>query len=110
MIDIRITGVHYSVSAKVNAYITDKLSHLDRFHPGLQRLHVTAQEAAKHGFRIDVDMHLPNHKEVVAHHIAETIYAALDGVVDKCTKQLVKIHEKEQAKERGKSDRQRLRA
>lgn len=110
MLDIQITGVHYSVSAKVSAYINDKLIHLDRFHPGLQTIHVTVQEAAKFGFRVDVDMHLPNHKDVIAHHEAETVYAALDGVVDKCSKQLVKIHEKEQAKDRGASDRHRVRA
>lgn len=110
MLDIQITGVRYSVSEKVNLYIKDKLGNLDRFHPGLQVIHVTVQEAAKHGFRIDVDMHLPNHKDVIAHHDAETVYAALDGVVDKCSKQLVKIHEKEQAKDRGSSDRHRVRA
>lgn len=110
MLDIQISGIHYNVSAKASAYITEKLSHLDRFHPGLLNIQVTAQEEAKHGFRIDVEMHLTNHKEVVAHHSAETIYAALDGVVDKCSKQLVKIHEKEQARGRGRSDRHRVRA
>lgn len=110
MLEIKITGVHYSVSAKVREYASEKFAHHDRFHPDIQSCQMTIREAANFGFRVDVTMHLPHHKEVVAHVEAETVYAAIDGVVDKAAKQLVKIHEKEQSKNRQHSDRHRLRA
>ena len=95
MVDIQITGVRYDISDKLRGYISDKFGGLNRYHSGLKRLHVTIHEAEKHGFRVDVDMHLPNHHEVAAHNNDETIYAALDGLKDKCTSQLHKIHDKE---------------
>ena len=96
MVDIHITGVHYQVSDKVKTYIHDKLGGLSRFHTGLQKVHVTIHEAAKHGYRVDVDMHLPHGKDVIAHDSEETVYSAIDMVSDKCAAQLRKIHGREQ--------------
>jgi ribosomal subunit interface protein len=103
MVAIHITGVHYRVSDKVRDYITDKLGSLKKFHPRLSSLHVTIHEAEKHGFRVDVDMHLPSGKDVVAHVNGETIYAAVDGAAARCAAQLRKIHDR-------MSEPQRLRA
>jgi ribosomal subunit interface protein len=95
MVDIHISGVHFQVSDRVKQHITDKLGGLSRFHSGLKKLHVTIHEAEKFGYRVDVDMHLPNGKHVVAHDNEETIYSAIDMVTDKCASQLRRIHEKE---------------
>ncbi|TVR13823.1 MAG: ribosome-associated translation inhibitor RaiA [Planctomycetota bacterium] len=110
MLAMKITGIHYSVSAKVREYALEKFANHDRFHPDIQFCQMTIREAANFGYRVDVSMGLPHHKEVVAHCEAETVYAGIDGVVDKAAKQLVKIHEKEQAKHRNQSDRHRIRA
>jgi ribosomal subunit interface protein len=72
--------------------VQEKLGSLARFHGGLSKIHVTIHEAEKHGFRIDVDMHLPNGKDVIAHDNEETVYAAIDVVAEKCATQLRKIH------------------
>jgi putative sigma-54 modulation protein len=94
-VDIQISGIHFQVSDRVKTHITEKLSHLGRFHHGLSKLHVTIHQAEKFGYRVDVDMHLPNGKHVVAHDNEETIYAAIDMVSDKCASQLRRIHEKQ---------------
>ena len=96
MVDIHITGVHYQVSDKVKTYIQTKLGSLNRFHSGLQTVHVTIHEAEKSTFRVDVDMHLPHGKDVIAHDKEATIYGAIDVVTDKCAAQLRKIHGREQ--------------
>ncbi|NRA38845.1 MAG: ribosome-associated translation inhibitor RaiA [Planctomycetes bacterium] len=95
MVDITVTGVHYNVSEKVRNYVTEKLSNLGRFHTGLQRLHVNIQEGEKHGFRVDVEMHLPSNHDMAAHSSEETIYASVDNVWDKCSKQLRRLHSKQ---------------
>jgi ribosomal subunit interface protein len=95
MVDIQISGVHFQVSDRVKQHITDKLGHLERFHTGVSKLHVTIHEAEKFGFRVDVDLHLPEGKHVVAHDSKETIYAAIDQVSDKCANQLRRIHQKQ---------------
>ena len=96
MVDIHITGVHYDVSDKVKSYIHTKLGSLSRFHNGLQKVHVTIHEAEKHHYKVDVDMHLPHGKDVIAHDVEPTIYGAIDVVTDKCAAQLRKIHDREQ--------------
>jgi ribosomal subunit interface protein len=95
MVDIHISGVHFQVSDRIRSHIVEKLGGLGRFHSGLKKLNVTIHEAEKHGYRVDVDMHLPHGKHVVAHDREETVYCAVDMVTDKCASQLRKIHERE---------------
>ncbi len=95
MVELHISGVHYQVSDKVKAYINDKMSTLGRFHAGLRKVHVTIHPQEKNQFRVDVDMHLPHGKDVVAHDAEETVYSAIDVVHDKAAAQLRKIHDKE---------------
>lgn len=97
MVDIHISGVHYAVSDKVKTYVSDKMTSLTKYHAGLSKVHVTIHPQEKHGYRVDVDMHLPHGKDVVAHHSEETVYSAIDLVHDKAAAQLRKIHEKEAA-------------
>ena len=95
MVDIHITGVHFQVSDQIKEYIKEKLGTLSRFHGGLQKLNVTIHEAEKHGFRVDVDMHLPHGRDVIAHDSEKTVYSAIDVVTDKCSAQLRKIHSRD---------------
>jgi ribosomal subunit interface protein len=94
MVDIQIAGLHTEISAQVKQHISYKLGGLDRFHPGLNKLHVTIHQAEHHGFRVDVDLHLPHGKHVVAHEHEKTIVAAVDMVTDKCANQLRRLHGK----------------
>ena len=92
MIDIKITGVRFQISDRIRAHVQEKLGGLARYHLGLSKIHVTIHEAEKHGYRVDVDMHLPHGKDVIAHDSEETVYAAIDVVSEKCAAQLRKIH------------------
>ena len=95
MVELHISGVHYQVSDKVKAYVSEKLGTLAKFHAGLRKVHVTIQTQEKNLYRVDVDMHLPHGKDVVAHDAEETVYSAIDMVHDKAAAQLRKIHDKE---------------
>lgn len=95
MVDIQISGVRYHVSDKVRTYISDKLTALNKYSSGLRTIHVTIHPAENNRFRVDLDMHLPHGKDVVAHDDEESVYAAIDVAHDKAAAQLRKIHEKE---------------
>ncbi len=95
MVDIHITGVHCRVSDKAKSYITEKFGGLKRYYPSLHSLHVTIHEAEKHGYRVDVDMHLPSGKDVVAHDTGDSMFSAVDVVAAKCAAQLRKIHDRQ---------------
>lgn len=111
MLDIQIAGVHYDVSERLKAHIEAKLGALDRFNTGLRHIKVTIRESGDHnGYRVDVELHLPGHKDLVAHDSEETVYAAVDVVADKVAAQLRKIHDKQAHPKRHKSDRMRVRA
>jgi len=110
MVDIHIAGVHYQVSDKIRGYITEKFGGLGKYHTGLNKLHVTIHPSEKHGFRVDVDLHLPHGKDVVVHDHEETVYAAIDVAHDKIAAQLRKIHEKEVSNNRHASDRHKVSA
>lgn len=106
MVDIQITGVHYDVSERLREHVGSKLGALERFSVGLQHLHVIIRKEANFGCRVDVEMRLTQGKDLVAHDSAETVYAAVDAVVDKCAAQLRKTHDK---KARHRSDRIQVR-
>jgi len=106
MVDIELTGVRYSLSERLKAYIQDKLGALKRFHPGLTHVHVTIRQDPHHGYRVDAEMHLPHGKDIIAHDSEETVYSAVDVVTDKCAAQLRKVHSKEHKPKR--SDRLRV--
>ncbi len=94
MPEIQITGVHFEVSDRIRSYISEKLGGLRKFNATLTKVHVTIHQGEKNGYRVDVDMHLPHGKDVIAHDSEETVYAAIDVVADKCASQLRKLHDK----------------
>ena len=100
MVQVHISGVHYQVSDKVKTYISEKLGGLAKFHSGLQKVHVTIHSQEHEKFRVDVDIHLPHGKDVIAHDAESTVYSAIDVVHDKASAQLRKIHDKEAARRR----------
>jgi ribosomal subunit interface protein len=95
MIDIQISGVRFQISDRIRAYVQEKMGGLARYHQGLNKIHMTIHQGDKHGCRVDVDMHLPHGKDVVAHDSEETVYAAIDVVTEKCATQLRKIHSRD---------------
>jgi ribosomal subunit interface protein len=95
MADIQITGVHFEISDRIRSYVTEKLGTLAKYNAKLGMIHVSIHHAEKKGYRVDVEMHLPHGKDVIAHDSEETVYAAIDVAHDKCAAQLRKIHDRE---------------
>jgi len=104
MADIQITGVHFDVSERIRSYVTEKLGTLAKYNAKLGKIHVSIHHADKKGYRVDVEMHLPHGKDVIAHDSEETVYAAIDVAHDKCAAQLRKIHERDVAAQHQRGD------
>ena len=95
MVELQISGVHYQMTDKVKSYITEKIGTLAKYHAGLTKVHVTIHPQEQNRIRVDLDLHLPHGRDVVAHDAEETVYSAIDVVHDKAAAQLRKIHDKE---------------
>lgn len=95
MVELQISGVHYQMTDKVKAYINEKMGTLSKYHTGLTKVHVTIHPQEQNRIRVDLDMHLPHGRDVVAHDAEDTVYSAIDVVHDKAAAQLRKIHDKE---------------
>jgi len=95
MVAITMTGVHCHLTDQAKAHAQEKLSALQRYHPRLGNVHVTVHQTQKKGWRVDVDMHLPTGKDVVAHDEEMSLISAIDVVAGKCATQLRKIHQRE---------------
>jgi len=104
MPEIQITGVHYDVSDKVKRHIEEKIGGLKRFCQELTMVHVIIHHGDKFGYRVDVEMHTGQGKDIIAHDKEETVYSAIDIVTDKCARQLRRLHSK-QADHRQRSDK-----
>ena len=105
MVDIQITGVHYDISDRIRSYVQEKLGGLKKYNNKMTKIHVTNHNADKQGYRVDVDMHLPHGKDVIAHDSEATVYAAIDVAHDKCASQLRKIHDREVASAHPRGER-----
>ena len=66
MPEIQITGVHFDISDRIRAYVSEKLGGLKKFNPKLSKIHVTIHNADKLGYRVDIETHLPHGRDIIA--------------------------------------------
>ena len=95
MVDIQVSGVHhFKISDRLREHVREKLGSLERFHLNMTKIIVTLGEAENKSYRADVEMHLAHEKDVIAHVVAETVYAAIDKAADKAAAQMRRMHSK----------------
>ena len=89
---ITITGRHLDVSDSMRNYVTEKMDHLKRLEDYIKNVSVNLaienlDKKAEAKISVKGD-------ELYADAVGETIYAAIDVLVDKLERQLVKHKEK----------------
>ena len=92
LIQITITGRHLDVSDSMRNYVTEKMDHLKRLEDYIKNVSVilaieNLDKKAEAKISVKGD-------ELYADAVGETIYAAIDVLVDKLERQLVKHKEK----------------
>lgn len=89
---IQLTGQHIEITDALRQYVNDKLERLSRHFDHVGNVHVVLSvEKLRH--KAEATVHL-NGGTVFADIVADDMYAAIDGLVDKLDRQVKKYKEK----------------
>lgn len=89
---INITGHHVDLTEALSEYVRTKFDKLERHFDNIQNVQVTLS-VEKQRQKAEADIHLAG-GQVVASDEHEDMYAAIDGLVDKLDRQIIKHKEK----------------
>ncbi len=91
---INISARHGHLSPGTQDKITEKVEGLRRFFDRMTSLNVTVDLEHREQPTVEVRISAEHHDEFVASETADTVLAALDGVIEKAEAQLRKFKEK----------------
>ena len=90
--NINITGIDIEITDPLRKYVTSKMEKLTTYFSNITNTHVTLSvEKLSHIAKADLHLAL---KQIHASASAENMYAAIDLLMDKLDKQIVKHKEK----------------
>lgn len=90
--NLSITGHHLDITPAIRGYVEDKLSRITRhFDQVIDVSVILAVEKLKH--KAEVNLHTRG-KDIYVESIDEDMYAAIDALVDKLDRQVLKHKEK----------------
>jgi putative sigma-54 modulation protein len=92
-VPIRITGRHISITDAIREYAQNKVEHIHLDYPRIIEVHVIL-DVAKHRHFAEIVLHCANHITIEADHECDDMYAAIDGVLAKITRQMRKYKTK----------------
>ena len=92
-VPIEVINRHGHVSDRMKDYATQKVGRLVRYNDQISRIEVIV-DGPHETPEVEVIVHVDNHDVVVARERSEHFNAAVDAIVDKLERQLVKVKEK----------------
>ncbi len=92
-VPIRVTGRHVSVTDAIRDYAKNKIDHIHLDYPRIIEVHVIL-DVSKHRQSAEIILHCANHITIEADMECDDMYAAIDGVVAKITRQMRKYKTK----------------
>ena len=92
-VPIRITGRHMSITDAIRDYAQSKVEHIHLDYPRIIEVHVIL-DVSKHRHLAEIVLHCANHITIEADHECDDMYAAIDGVISKITRQMRKYKTK----------------
>ncbi len=93
---LNITGHHVEITPALKSYVQDKIKKIEKHFSNITNVHVTLTVETKLLQRADAIVHLAK-GEINATEKHEDMYAAIDGLMDKLDRQVIKHKEKLQA-------------
>ncbi|MBS0286216.1 MAG: ribosome-associated translation inhibitor RaiA [Proteobacteria bacterium] len=90
---INITGHHVEITPALRDYVTNKLQKIQRYFSNITNVHVVLSVDKKFQQKAEARMHLAR-LEVFAESEDKDMYAAIDALVDKLDRQVLKHKEK----------------
>lgn len=89
---LSISGHHVEVSEALRNYVGEKMARLDRHSDRVMEVHVILT-VEKLSHKAEATVHV-NGANIYAEDIQEDMYAAIDGLIDKLDRQVLKHKEK----------------
>lgn len=89
---INITGHHVELTEALSAYVHNKFQKLERHFDNITNVQVTLS-VDKQRQKAEADMHIAG-GELFATSEQDDMYAAIDGLIDKLDRQIIKHKEK----------------
>ena len=100
---LNISGHHVDLTDSLNNYINQKFEKLERHYDHITQVHVVLT-VAKHEHQAEATAHVSG-AELFAAATEDDMYAAIDALVDKLDRQLIKHKEKTVARHNGSHSR-----
>jgi putative sigma-54 modulation protein len=98
---LNISGHHVDISDALRSYVSDKLGKLERHYDNMTNVHVVLS-VEKLQNRAEATIHVAG-GELFADADCDDMYAAIDALVDKLDRQLIKHKEKVVNRHHGKA-------
>ncbi len=89
---LNITGHHVDITPPMNEYVTGKMAKLERHFDNVTNVHVVLS-VEKLRQKAEATLHVSG-AEIFADCVDEDMYAAVDGLIDKLDRQVIKHKEK----------------
>jgi putative sigma-54 modulation protein len=98
---ITVSGRHMEITDDMRDHAYEKAEKLTRFFDGIKHIDVVLEPEGD-GYKVEAVVAARGANTLVAHATAEDLMSALDQVVEKSERQLKKLKDKYQQKNRGK--------
>ena len=92
-VPVRVTGIHLTITEPIREYVRSKVDHIHLDYPRIIEAHVIL-DVVKHRHRAEIVLHCANHITIEADVECDDMYAAIDGVTAKITRQMRKYKTK----------------
>ena len=93
MTNIQITGRHVEVTPPIQEYVKSKFERIERHFDHITNAHVIL-EVEKQDHKAEATIHAAGHADLFASAKEKNMYAAIDALVDKLDRQIIKHKEK----------------
>ena len=90
--NLQLTGHHFEITPSIRGYVTSKLERITRHFDNVIDVNVILS-VDKLQQRIEANMHVRG-RDIFCESIDENMYAAIDNLVDKLDRQIIKHKEK----------------
>jgi putative sigma-54 modulation protein len=91
--NIELAGHHVSITEALRNYVAEKMSRLERHFDHVSSVHVVL-EVEKERHIAEATLHVAGRKDVHANCVHDDMYAAIDMLVDKLDRQILRHKEK----------------
>lgn len=92
-VPIKVTGRHVSITDAIKSYAESRVEHIHLDYPKIIDVQVIL-DVEKHRHFAEIVLHCSNHITIEASHECDDMYAAIDGVIAKITRQMRKFKTK----------------